>query len=48
MHEWHEKNNAQFENVGQWKRAWYYPINNESMGEAVQRESRLQEKAPVY
>jgi len=40
MHEWHEKNHAEFENVGQWKRAWYYPINNESMEEAVQRESK--------
>ena len=40
MHEWHEKNNAKFENVGQWKRAWFYPINNESMDEAVQRESK--------
>ena len=40
MHEWHKKNNAKFENVGQWKRAWYYPINNESMHVAVQRESK--------
>lgn len=40
MHEWHEKNHAEFENVGQWKRAWYYPINNETMEEAVQRESK--------
>ena len=40
IHEWHEKNNAKFENVGQWKRAWYYPINNETMEEAVQRESK--------
>ena len=40
MHDWHEKNNAKFENVGQWKRAWYYPINNETMEEAVQRESK--------
>jgi len=40
MHEWHEKNNAKFENVGQWKRAWFYPIDNESMDEAVQRESK--------
>jgi sarcosine oxidase subunit alpha len=40
MHEWHQKNNAKFENVGQWKRAWYYPINNETMEEAVQRESK--------
>ena len=40
IHEWHEKNHAEFENVGQWKRAWYYPINNETMEEAVQRESK--------
>ncbi|MDC3085352.1 sarcosine oxidase subunit alpha family protein [Candidatus Pelagibacter sp.] len=40
MHEWHLKNKAEFENVGQWKRAWYYPINNENMFEAVQRESK--------
>ena len=32
-------NKAKFENVGQWKRAWYYPQNNETMHEAVQRES---------
>jgi len=40
MHDCHEKNNAKFENVGQWKRAWFYPINNENMDEAVQRESK--------
>jgi sarcosine oxidase subunit alpha len=40
IHSWHEKNSAKFEDVGQWKRAWYYPINNESMHQAVQRESR--------
>jgi sarcosine oxidase, subunit alpha len=40
MHSWHKKNNAKFEDVGQWKRAWYYPINNESMYESVQRESK--------
>ena len=40
MHEWHLKNKAEFENVGQWKRAWYYPKNNENMFEAVQRESK--------
>ena len=40
MHEWHEKNKAQFENVGQWKRAWYYPNDNEDMHKAVQRESK--------
>ena len=40
MHDWHEKNNAKFEDVGQWKRAWYYPSGNESMYDAVQRESK--------
>ena len=40
MHEWHVKNKAEFENVGQWKRAWYYPKNNENMYQAVQRESK--------
>ena len=39
MNDWHIENKAEFENVGQWKRAWYYPINNETMHEAVQRES---------
>jgi sarcosine oxidase subunit alpha len=40
MHEWHEENNAEFENVGQWKRAWYYPKSGENMHTAVQRESK--------
>ena len=40
MHDWHVQNNAEFENVGQWKRAWYYPKDNENMYQAVQRESK--------
>ena len=40
MHDWHVENKAEFENVGQWKRAWYYPKNNEDMHQAVQRESK--------
>jgi len=40
IHEWHTDNKAEFENVGQWKRAWYYPKNNENMHQAVQRESK--------
>ena len=40
IHEWHVNNKAEFENVGQWKRAWYYPKNGESMHDAVQRESK--------
>ena len=40
IHDWHVTNKAEFENVGQWKRAWYYPQNNENMHQAVQRESK--------
>ncbi len=40
LHQWHEENKAKFENVGQWKRAWYYPKENENMHKAVQRESK--------
>ncbi|RPG94383.1 MAG: sarcosine oxidase subunit alpha family protein [Candidatus Pelagibacter sp. TMED263] len=40
LHDWHIDNNAEFENVGQWKRAWYYPRNTEDMHQAVQRESK--------
>ena len=40
IHYWHLKNKAEFENVGQWKRAWYYPKDNENMHQAVQRESK--------
>ena len=38
MHKWHVNENALFEDVGQWKRAWYYPKNNETINEAVNRE----------
>ena len=38
IHEWHERNGALFENVGQWKRPWYYPRPGERMREAVARE----------
>ncbi len=38
MHYWHEAAGAPFENVGQWKRAWYYPRPGETMHEAVARE----------
>ena len=40
INDWHVQNKAKFENVGQWKRAWYYPKDNESMHDAVQRESK--------
>ncbi len=38
MHQWHVENGAEFENVGQWKRPWYYPRQGESMQDAVRRE----------
>jgi sarcosine oxidase subunit alpha len=38
LHEWHERHGARFEDVGQWKRAWYYPRDGEDMHAAVRRE----------
>jgi sarcosine oxidase subunit alpha len=38
MHAWHEENGAEFENVGQWKRPWYYPKADETIDDAVNRE----------
>ena len=40
IHPWHVAHGAEFENVGQWKRPWYYPQPGESMHDAVQRECR--------
>ncbi len=41
IHPWHVKQNAVFEDVGQWKRPWYFKkFEKESMHEAVQRESK--------
>ncbi len=37
-HAWHLARGAEFENVGQWKRPWYYPQPGESMAAAVARE----------
>lgn len=42
LHQWHVANGAEFEDVGQWKRPWYFPRTvdgkKESMDEAVARE----------
>ncbi|MFG2555518.1 sarcosine oxidase subunit alpha family protein [Streptomyces sp. NPDC048581] len=38
LHEWHVGHGALFENVGQWKRPWYYPRGGEDMETAVLRE----------
>lgn len=39
IHEWHVQNGAKFEDVGNWKRPWYYPKGGEDMHAAVARES---------
>ncbi len=38
MHGWHVEHGAEFENVGQWKRPWYYPQAGEDIDAAVSRE----------
>ncbi|MFF9038873.1 sarcosine oxidase subunit alpha family protein [Streptomyces sp. NPDC014892] len=38
LHDWHVGHGALFENVGQWKRPWYYPRDGEDMETAVLRE----------
>ena len=41
IHNWHIENKAIFEDVGQWKRPWYFKkFENETMHQAVQRESK--------
>jgi sarcosine oxidase subunit alpha len=40
IHPWHVEHGAEFEDVGQWKRPWYYPQPGEDMDAAVQRECR--------
>ncbi len=38
IHEWHVENKAVFEDVGQWKRPYYFPQNKEDIHQAVKRE----------
>ncbi|HHQ5723350.1 TPA: sarcosine oxidase subunit alpha family protein [Klebsiella variicola subsp. variicola] len=44
LHSWHVQQGAKFEDVGQWKRPWYFPRTHnghtETMHEAVARECR--------
>ncbi|WP_439623905.1 sarcosine oxidase subunit alpha [Shinella sp.] len=40
LHAWEEAQGAVFEDVGNWKRAWYYPRSGETMHDAVNRECR--------
>ncbi|PWV97195.1 heterotetrameric sarcosine oxidase alpha subunit [Hoeflea marina] len=45
MHDWEAAHGAVFEDVGQWKRAWYYPRTGEDMHQAVNRECRTVREA---
>ena len=45
IHPWAEANGAVFEDVGQWKRAWYFPKPGEDMHAAVNRECRAARSA---
>lgn len=38
IHEWHVDHGAEFEDVGNWKRPWYYPRAGEDLHAAVARE----------
>ncbi len=40
LHRWHVAAGAPFEDVGQWKRPWYFPRPGEDMQSAVLRECR--------
>ncbi|NIF20406.1 sarcosine oxidase subunit alpha family protein [Candidatus Pantoea multigeneris] len=40
LQQWHLDNGAEFEDVGQWKRPWYFPRNGENIHQAVARECR--------
>lgn len=39
VHDWHVERGAEFEDVGQWKRPWYYPQAGEDIHAAVARET---------
>jgi sarcosine oxidase subunit alpha len=49
MDAWHEARGAVFEDVGNWRRAWYYPRPGEDMHQAVNRECRtVRERAGLF
>ncbi|MFF4573958.1 sarcosine oxidase subunit delta family protein [Streptomyces sp. NPDC001410] len=48
LHGWHVEHGALFENVGQWKRPWYYPQDGEDMETAVLRECRAAREGVAF
>jgi sarcosine oxidase subunit alpha len=48
IHSWHVAHGAAFEDVGQWKRPWYYPQPGEDMDSAVARECRAAREGVAF
>jgi sarcosine oxidase subunit alpha len=48
IHSWHVAHGAEFEDVGQWKRPWYYPQPGEDMDRAVARECRAAREGVAF
>jgi sarcosine oxidase subunit alpha len=48
IHDWHVEQGAQFENVGQWKRPWFYPQPAEDLDAAVLRECAVARTGVAY
>ncbi len=48
LHRWHVAHGALFEDVGQWKRPWYYPQPGEDMDAAVARECRAAREGVAF
>ncbi|WP_216588858.1 sarcosine oxidase subunit alpha family protein [Streptomyces brasiliscabiei] len=48
IHGWHVAQGAEFEDVGQWKRPWYYPRAGEDMDTAVARECRAAREGVAF
>ncbi|MGW6404009.1 sarcosine oxidase subunit alpha family protein [Streptomyces sp. NPDC055134] len=48
VHGWHVAHGAEFEDVGQWKRPWYYPRPGEDMDAAVARECRAAREGVAF
>ncbi|MGW7425309.1 sarcosine oxidase subunit delta family protein [Streptomyces sp. NPDC054813] len=48
LHGWHVEHGALFENVGQWKRPWYYPRDGEDKETCVLRECRAAREGVAF
>ncbi|MEO8221219.1 MAG: glycine cleavage T C-terminal barrel domain-containing protein, partial [Specibacter sp.] len=48
IHPWHEDRGALFEDVGQWRRPWFYPQPGEDMDAAVLRECAATRESVGY